>query len=147
MLRPAPPNLDLQTPVNAEGQVAPSVPPTSPTLAEYFADRPDARAIFDRVHAGIRGVGSASVQISRSQIGFRRKRLFAATWIPDRYLHGNHAPLVLTLFFRRREPSERWKEVVQASPGHFTHHLELNASDEVDDDVRELIRRAWEEAG
>lgn len=133
----------MESPLTA----ARSVSPATPTLSEYFADRPQARAIFDRVKASIAAVGSASVRISRSQIGFRRERLFAAVWAPDQYLRGQHAPLVLTLFFRHREPSERWKEVVEASPNHFTHHLELHTPEEVDDEVQKLVRRAWEEAG
>jgi hypothetical protein len=121
---------------------SPSLP-----LSAYFEGRPEARAIFDRLHDTIQAIGGVSMRTSKSQVAFRRKRTFAAAWIPDRYLRGHHAPLVLTLYFRHRERSGRWKEVVEAAPGRFTHHLELRTPNDVDDEVRRLARRAWEEAG
>ncbi len=84
--------------------------------------------------------------MSKSQVGFRRRRLFAATWLPDQYLRGQHAPLVLTLFLRHREASPRWKEVVEATPGHFTHHLELASPKDVDREVARLLTLAWDAA-
>lgn len=67
--------------------------------------------------------------------------------MPGVYLRGQYAPLVLTLGLRRRHPSPRWKEVVEPAPGRFTHHLELNAAAEIDDEVRSWLREAWAAAG
>ena len=116
------------------------------SLAAFFAGSREARAIFDRVQATIDQIGPAAVNVSKSQVSFRRKRVFASAWMPGQYLHRARAPLVLTLYFRHREPSSRWKAVVEAKPGHFTHHLELRAADEVDDEVHDLVRKAWEAA-
>jgi hypothetical protein len=56
------------------------------------------------------------------------------------------APLVLTLSLPYRDPSPRWKEIVEPSPGMFTHHLELWDLREVDAEVETWLRKAWEEA-
>jgi hypothetical protein len=114
--------------------------------AEFFSDRPEAGEIFDAIHAAVRALGPASVRVSKSQVGFRRRRPFAAAWVPGRYLHGEHAPLVLTLFLPRRVASRRFKEVVEPSPGRFTHHLELSGVEDVDGEVHRLLKLAWDEA-
>jgi hypothetical protein len=53
------------------------------------------------------------------------------------------APLVLTLSFHKRDPSPRWKEIVEPYPGRFTHHLELYATNDIDDEVRNWLWEAW----
>ena len=116
------------------------------TVSEFFEGRRDARSIFDSVRAAVVEFGPVTIRISKSQIGFRRRRLFAATWTPDRYLDGRQVPLVLTLFLPYRVAFPRWKEVAEPSPGRFTHHLELTTPEEVDPDVVRLLQLAWEEA-
>ena len=56
------------------------------------------------------------------------------------------SPLVLTLALRRRDPSPRWKAVVEPAPGRFTHHLEMYAVDQIDEQVQIWLREAWEGA-
>ena len=82
------------------------------------------------------GDANARVTKSQSQIASRRKRAFAAAWIPAKYLRGNAAPIVLTLFPPYRDRSERLKEVIEPAPGRFTHHFELAAVDDVDAEVK-----------
>lgn len=36
--------------------------------------------------------------------------------------------------------------LAEPAPGRFTHHLELWAGDEIDDEVRAWLRQAWEAA-
>ena len=94
------------------------------------------RLPFDALRAAIDTLGPCEVRVTKSQMAFRRRRAFAWAWVPDRYLGGGHAPRVLTLSFTRRDNSPRWKEIVEAAPGRFTHHLELHAASEIDDEVR-----------
>lgn len=116
------------------------------TIEEFFGGKPQARALFDRIEALVREAGGATLRISKSQVAFRRRTTFAAVWIPGQYLRGPHAPLVLTLFFRHREPSARWKEVVEVKPDRVTHHLELWRPEDIDGEVRRLILKALEAA-
>jgi hypothetical protein len=116
------------------------------TLEEYFAGRDESRAIFDGLRRKIEALGASNMRVTKSQVAFRRRRAFAWAWIPDVYLHGRHAPLVLTVSFSRRESSPRWKEIVQPAVGHFTHHLELHSLSSIDDEVRNWLHQAWDEA-
>ncbi len=63
------------------------------------------------------------------------------------YLRRAPTPLVLTVLLGRRDGSPRWKEVVEPAPGRFTHHLELQTSAEIDDEVRAWLQEAWDAAG
>ena len=113
------------------------------TLDEYFAGQPDSRRIFDALHSAVDALGPAQIRVTKSQVAFRRRRAFAWAWMPGVYLRGRHAPLVLTLSLRRRDPSPRWKEIVEPAPGRFTHHLELRSTADIDDEVRSWLQEAW----
>jgi hypothetical protein len=62
------------------------------------------------------------------------------------YLHGNTAPLVLSVALRRRDESPRWKEIVEPAPGRFMHHLALYSPAEIDGAVLRWLQEAWEQA-
>jgi hypothetical protein len=115
-------------------------------LDEFFRGRPEARAIFDVLFEAAAVLDGVGIRPGKSQVGFYRGHPFAAAWIPGRYLAGRRPPLVLSLFLRRRHPSPRWKEVVEPQVGRFTHHLELGAPEEVDDEVRGWLAEAWRDA-
>lgn len=116
------------------------------TPSEFFSGHDESRQIFDALRDVINTIGSAEVRVTKSQVAFWRRRGFARVWMPDVYLGRGHAPLVLTLSFRHRDPSPRWKEIVEPSPGRFTHHLELRAVTEIDDQVRDWLQQAWVDA-
>jgi hypothetical protein len=122
-------------------------PELSLTVEKYFEDREESRSIFDVVRAAVTEAGPSEMRVTKSQISFRRRRAFAWVWIPEKYLHRKSAPLVLTLSLTPRDPSPRWKEIVEPYPGRFTHHLELMSPKDVDGEVRGWIRRAWSTAG
>jgi hypothetical protein len=105
------------------------------------------KALLNSVQSIIEDIGEATLRTTKSQRAFRRKRNFAWVWIPAQYLkRAGLAPLVLTLSLPYRDPSPRWKEIVEPSPGMFTHHLELWDLREVDAEVETWLRKAWEEA-
>jgi len=117
------------------------------TLNEFFAGKPESRRLFDALREMVDSIGQAEIRVSRSQVAFARRRVFARTWVPGQYLGAGHAPLVLTLGFRRRDPSPRWKQIVEPAPGRFTHHLELYSVEDLDDQVRAWLQGVWDAAG
>ena len=119
------------------------------SLDEYFCGRdPQSRELFDVVLAAIESIGPADVRATKSQVAFRRRLGFAWAWIPAQYLGGKRdlPPLVLAVGLHRHDDSPRWKSVVEPRPGRFTHHLEVRATDEIDDEVLGWLREAWEQA-
>ncbi len=119
------------------------------TLDEFFTGRDESRQLFDALHEAIEDLGDVELRVTKSQVAFRTNegQAFAWAWMPGQYLRGKTAPLVLTLSLRSRHPSPRWKEIVEPAPGRFTHHLELYAVDNIDQDVRDWLSDAWQAAG
>ena len=117
------------------------------TLDEYFEGWPESRRLFDALARMIEDLGPADLRVTKSQVAFRLKHPFAWAWIPEQCLRRPAAPLVLTLPFRSRDPSSRWKQIVEAAPGRFTHHLELHGEADLDREVRDWVRSARRNAG
>ena len=117
-------------------------------LEAFFAGYETARPLFDALCSAVAELGPLELRVSKSQIAFRRgkRRAFAWAWVPGRYLRRKTAPLVLTVALRRRDESARWKEIVEPAPGRVTHHLELHAAADIDDEVRAWLREARGEA-
>jgi hypothetical protein len=113
------------------------------TPEEFFEGQDKSRQLFEALRRMVDAIGAADLRVTKSQIAFRRRRAFAWMWLPGKYLRGRYAPLVLTLSLRRRDASPRWKEIVEPSPGRFTHHLEVFSTQDIDDQVRDWLREAW----
>jgi len=113
------------------------------TPDEFFAGQEQSRLLFEALREAVDAIGPAELRVTRSQIAFYRRKAFAWAWRPGQYLRGQTTPLVLTLGLRRRDASPRWKEIVEPSPGRFTHHLELYSINDIDDTVRDWLRGAW----
>lgn len=136
-------NLDERR-VSPEGPVVNTSRSKTPV---FFTGQPEAQAIQAAVERMLSRIGRYEARVSKSQIGFYRDHPFAALWAPGRYLGGDVAPVVLSVYLRRRHQSARWKEVVQPAPGRFTHHLELASPNDVDDFVMDMLGEAWRAAG
>jgi hypothetical protein len=113
------------------------------TLDEFFLGYERSRPLFDAVRSMLDAIGPTDLRVSRSQIAFWRRKAAARVWIPARYLGGDSALLVLTLGFRSRDASPRWKEIAEPAPGRFTHHLELYSPADLDEEVRSWLQKAW----
>jgi hypothetical protein len=116
------------------------------TLDEFFAGKPLAQTLFEQVRRAVDAIEPTNIRVTKSQVAFRRRHAFAWVWMPDQYLRGHTAPLVLSVSLPWRDDSLRWKEVVEPAPGRFMHHLELRDPAEIDSEVSVWLRDAWEAA-
>jgi predicted transport protein len=116
------------------------------TLDDLFSGRTASRQIFDSLRVALAGIDEAELRVTKSQIAFRRNKAFACVWVPGMYLHGDTAPLVLTVALRRRDSSPRWKEVVEIVKRRYTHHLELRGMNDIDDQILDRLQEAWADA-
>jgi len=115
------------------------------TPDKLFAGHPLSFLLYQQIQQTIQDIGEAQEKTTKSQVAFYHRRAFAWVWRPGQYLDGRGAPRVLTVSLRSRDPSPRWKEVVEPHPGRFVHHLELTDPADVDDEVINWLRRAWAE--
>ena len=116
------------------------------TVDDFFNGQDLSRQLFDTVYSMVDEIGPVEIRVTKSQISLRRKKPFAWVWMPSKYLRGEVAPLVLTFVFHRKDASSRWKEIVEPSPVHFTHHLDLFSVIDIDDQVRDWMLEAWTNA-
>lgn len=117
------------------------------TPEEFFDGHPDAYAAYARVREVLDRSGPYEVRVTTSQVAFRRRRGFAYLWLPGQYLRRPATEVVLSIVLGRRDASTRWKEVVQPSPHHWMHHLEIRALGDLDAEVEAWLREAAERAG
>jgi hypothetical protein len=103
-------------------------------------------AIWERIRSAVAPLHPTEIRTSQSQIGFYRSHPYAALWRPGQYLRHTKVPLVLSVYTRHRLPSRRWKQVFSPQPRRFTHHVELEGPDDVDDEVAAWLAEAWREA-
>jgi hypothetical protein len=123
------------------------VPDPENLAADFFRGDEEARAIFVAIRGAVALLGEATLRVSKSQIAFRRRIAFGWVWLPGKYLKGKRPPLVLTIGLHRHDFCARWKQVVEPYPGRFVHHMELNAPEQVDQEVRALLAEARSAAG
>lgn len=113
-------------------------------ISEFFAGRAPSKLIFDQVLSAANSLGSVEVRVTKSQIALARNKPFAWAWVPEMHLGRKAAPLVLTFSFTEPRSRPHWKEIYQAAPGRFTHHMELWSPEDVDEEVRVLLQEAWD---
>ena len=113
--------------------------------ADLFAGHPAGLAIHERVASVVDALGAVESRTSRSQVAFRHGRGFASVWRPGQYVDSD-VPAVLSIALPREVAAARFKEVVHPSPSVWMHHLELHDVSQVDDEMRDWLREAWEHA-
>jgi hypothetical protein len=116
------------------------------TADDFFTGKPLSLSLFALVRRTVDAIGPSSIRITKSQVAFRRRRAFAWVWLPEQYLRGRTAPLVLSISLLWRDGSPRWKEIVEPAPGRFMHHLELYDPADIDEEVSIWLQQAWENA-
>lgn len=108
---------------------------------EYVEGNPDSLEILEELRRSVKTLGTTQESATTSQIAFKSKKAFAWAWAPGQYL-GRGAPLVLTVSLPFRDESSRWKEIVEPHPGRFIHHVELNSTADIDDEVVRWLEAA-----
>lgn len=114
------------------------------TIDEFFDGYPRSREMFDLLSDALGDIEGFSFVPAASQVALVDGAPFAWVWIPDRYLSGGHAPLVLTIPSRARIESDRFKEAPEVRPGRYVHHLELWDDADVDAQVVAWLQDARE---
>jgi hypothetical protein len=116
------------------------------TPGAFFAGRDAAFAVYRAARAEVEQYGPVDVRVSKSQVAFRRRRGFAYLWLPGMYLAKPGAEVVLSIALDRKLASPWFKEVVRPAARTLMHHLEVRSLDEVDHEVRDWLRLAFDAA-
>jgi hypothetical protein len=114
-------------------------------IERFFDEHPVGLSVHDRVVPLLDSFGPYDVRVTRSQVAFRRRSGFAYLWLPRRYLRRG-SDVVLSVALDRKVASPRWKEVAHPAAGTWMHHLELNAVEDIDDEVADWLAEAYRAA-
>jgi hypothetical protein len=148
--------LDPQQPPTADGSRAQRAMWTCPDCGRPFAQRhqshacgrhgledlfvradPPARATFDRLVAAAEAIGPLIVLPEKTRVAFQVRMSFAAFTPRRRWLDGH-------VVLARIRPDQRFRRIQTFSPRNHLHAFRLFAPDEVDAQVVDWLREAYE---
>jgi hypothetical protein len=112
----------------------------------FFAKMPEAIPIYEAVKAVLldRFEGT-SVKVQKSQIAFSCHKKFAYLWLPIRKMKGRpEVYLVLTFGLDHRIRDPRIVEAAEPYPKHWTHHVLIQGTSDLDEEVLGWLRQADE---
>ncbi len=116
------------------------------TLDKYFDRHPEAlelsQAVTDRITCEFQDV---KMNVGKSQVSFSNKYLFAAISAPLRKVKGRPEVYIVVSFgLNRREDDPRIVEAVEPYPGRWTHHVIVESVQDIDEQLMEWIREAYD---
>jgi hypothetical protein len=116
--------------------------PVPATPQEFFDGSESGLRIYAAIAAVIDHLDDVETRVSKSEIAFRTRTVFAYVWRPSRYVKTD-VPVVLSIAVSVRVDSLRFKSVVNPVQDRWVHNLELRQPAEVDQEVAEWLRLAY----
>lgn len=113
-------------------------------LACFFQDRPKEAALYAALYEAMDAAfPQAQVKVQKTQISFYQRHLFAAVSLPIRRRKDWPAHcIVLTLGLPAPLDSPRIAMVVEPYPGRWTHHILIDAPDQIDAQLLAWLQEA-----
>lgn len=112
----------------------------------FFDGKPEELALYEALLDRLAALGELSVVVRKTQISLKNRRVFACVSIfrvlPKRLLPPHY--LVLTLGLPYPLDSPRIAVKSEAQPRRWTHHILLGSGSELDAELLEWIRLAYE---
>lgn len=113
-------------------------------LAFFFRDRPEEAALYAALYRAMDAAfPQAQVKVQKTQISFYQRHLFAAASLPIRRRKDWPAHcIVVTLGLARRLDSPRVAMAVEPYPGRWTHHILIDAPEQIDAQLLSWLQEA-----
>lgn len=112
----------------------------------FFDGKPEGLALYETLLNRLAELGAFSAVVHKTQISLKNRRVFACVSIfrvlPKRLLPTHY--IVLTLGLPDPLDSPRIAAKTEAQPGRWTHHIVLAGASELDAELLEWIRQAYE---
>lgn len=108
----------------------------------FFDGNPHRLAVYQTLYDTLdRAFPQARVKVQKSQISFYGKGLFAMVSLPKRK---KDPGIVVSFGLGRREAAPRIAVAVEPCPNRWTHHVTVTAAEEVDGELLDWLREAWD---
>lgn len=106
-------------------------------IEEHFWNKkPAVRDLFDAFRAEVEACGPVTVYAQKTRIVFQVRTRFAGC-------QARKSWLVCSLRLKRRVPSKRFFRIEEYTPRDYGHHFRLRSIDQLDDELRQLVREAY----
>ena len=111
----------------------------------FFDPMPQALPLYQALREHVAAAcPDLRVKVSKTQISFYHRRLFAMVSLPLRRRKGwPPCCLVVTFGLGRRAESPRILQAIEPYPGRWTHHLVIGTVEEIDDELMAWAREAY----
>ena len=112
----------------------------------FFDGKPEELARYEALLDRLAGIGIFTPVVHKTQISLKNRRVFACVSmlrvLPKKLLPSRF--LVLTLGLPYPLDSPRIAVKTEAQPNRWTHHIVLGSADELDDELLNWLRQAYE---
>ena len=112
----------------------------------FFDGKPEELALYEALLDWLAGIGIFTPVVHKTQISLKNRRVFACVSmlrvLPKKLLPSRF--LVLTLGLPYPLDSPRIAVKTEAQPNRWTHHIVLGSADELDDELLNWLRQAYE---
>ena len=115
-------------------------------ILRYFSGKPLEQALYETLFENLeRLLPEAAVKVQKSQISFYGRHLFAAASVPVRRKKSwpEHC-LLVTFGLPSRLEDPRIAVAVEPYPNRWTHHVVVSRPEEIDGQLLEWIREAYQ---
>ncbi len=118
----------------------------NPDILMVFHKLPAAYPIYEATEAKILSAfPDIRIKVSKTQVSFYNKYLFAALWPPVRKIKGRPGLyIVLTFGLGYRVEHPRIVESVEPYPNRWTHHVLIAKPEEMDDQIMNWLQEAYD---
>lgn len=115
------------------------------TVEGFFTGRPEAFLLFEALRKEIESLGPVKVEVMKTQVSFAAKRKFAWVWLPQMWIRKRAGTSVtLTFCLGRKVHHPKIVEAVEPRPRLWTHHVLIDETKDIDDEVRGWLKEAYE---
>lgn len=112
----------------------------------FFDQYPQSVALYAAFREAVERIcPDASLRVQKTQITYVAPKVFACVSLPVRKWKGfPETKMVVTLGLNRRLDSPRAAVAVEPYPGRWTHHIPIAAPEEIDGELMEWVREAYQ---
>jgi hypothetical protein len=116
---------------------------TEKEIALFFQGRPGSLHLFNRVRRLVERKCSPKIEVSKTQISFGEVYKYIWIWLPQIWIKKRKEnSITLTIATGKKIQSDRIKESVQPRKGYWTHHIIIESSKDIDDELGSLIQES-----
>lgn len=126
-------------------QTGPAAPPLTAEECLFFAGRPEALALYERLRSQILGeFPGVGIKVQKTQITFAERYGFAFVSHPRRK---KETGILVSFGLSHRQESPRIPYASEPYPGRWTHHTPVRTAGETDGELLDWLREAHWFAG